>query len=171
MNKEHGIDCMRYRKSTHIAGIDVETIVNELGQFVLTIKDAYYAKNVDVSGNKTDGYFLEFEEEVKPMVVNSINRKTIAAVVKLQKSLTSAESRNIGNWIGVQIELSFDESVKMMGKQVGGIRVKPTQLIKQKQPINQERFTKALDAIKSGKFDKDKLINDYILTEEQIAQL
>jgi hypothetical protein len=171
MNKEHGIDCMRYRKSTHIAGIDVETIVNELGQCILTIKDAYYAKNVDVSGNKTDGYFLEFEEEVKPMVINSINRKTIAAVVKLQKSLTSAESRNIGNWIGVQIELSFDESVKMMGKQVGGIRVKPTQLIKQKQPINQERFTKALEAIKSGKFDKDKLIADYILTEEQIAQL
>jgi len=171
MNKEHGIDCMRYRKSTHIAGIDVETIVNELSQCVLTIKDAYYAKNVDVSGNKTDGYFLEFEEEVKPMVLNSINRKTIAAVVKLQKSLTSAESRNIGNWIGVQIELSFDESVKMMGKQVGGIRVKLTQLIKQKQPINQERFTKALDAIKSGKFDKDKLIKDYILTEEQIAQL
>jgi hypothetical protein len=171
MEKEREIDCMRYRKSTHTAGIDVETIVNELGQCVLTIKDAYYAKNVDVSGNKTDGYFLEFEEEVKPMFVNSINRKTIAAVVKLQKSLTSAKSRNIGNWIGVQIELSFDESVKMMGKQVGGIRVKPTQLIKQKQPINQERFTKALDAIKSGKFDKDKLIADYILTEEQIAQL
>ena len=171
MNKEHEIDCMKYRKSTHIAGIDVETIVTELGQCVLTIKDAFYSRNVDVSGNKTDGYFLEFEEDVKPMVVNSINRKTIAAVVKLQKSLTSAESRNIGNWIGVVIELSFDESVKMMGKQVGGIRVKPTQLIKQKQPITPERFAKALDAIKAGKFDKEKLVNDYVLTEEQIAQL
>ena len=171
MNKEHEIDCMKYRKSTHIAGIDVETIVTELGQCVLTIKDAYYARGIDVSGNKTDGYFLEFEEDVKPMVVNSINRKTIAAVVKLQKSLTSAESRNIGNWIGVQIELSFDESVKMMGKQVGGIRVKPTQLIKQKQPITQERFAKALDAIKAGKFDKEQLIKDYVLTEEQLEQL
>ena len=171
MNKEHEIDCMKYRKSTHIAGIDVETIVTELGQCVLTIKDAFYSRNVDVSGNKTDGYFLEFEEDVKPMVVNSINRKTIAAVVKLQKSLTSAESRNIGNWIGVVIELSFDESVKMMGKQVGGIRVKPTQLIKQKQPITPERFAKALEAIKAGKFDKDKLVNDYVLTEEQLEQL
>ena len=171
MNKEHEIDCMKYRKSTHIAGIDVETIVTELGQCVLTIKDAYYARGIDVSGNKTDGYFLEFEEDVKPMVVNSINRKTIAAVVKLQKSLTSAESRNIGNWIGVVIELSFDESVKMMGKQVGGIRVKPTQLIKQKQPITPERFAKALEAIKAGKFDKEKLVNDYVLTEQQLEQL
>jgi hypothetical protein len=171
MNKEHEIDCMKYRKSTHIAGIDVETIVTELGQCVLTIKDAYYARGVDVSGNKTDGYFLEFEEDVKPMVVNSINRKTITDIIKIQKSLDSASARNIGNWIGVVIELSFDPSVTF-GKQVkGGIRVKPTQLIKQKQPINQERFTKALEAIKSGKFDKDKLIADYILTEEQIAQL
>ena len=171
MEKEREIDCMRYRKSTHLAGIDVETIIAEMGSCILTIKDAFYSRNVDVSGNKTDGYFLDFEENVKPMVVNSINRKTIAAVVKLQKSLTSAESRNIGNWIGVVIELSFDESVKMMGKQVGGIRVKPTQLIKQKQPITPERFAKALDAIKAGKFDKEKLVNDYVLTEQQLEQL
>jgi len=59
----------------------------------------------------------------------------------------------------------------MIGKQVGGIRVKPTQLIKQKQPISPERFAKALDAIKAGKFDKEQLIKDYVLTEEQIAQL
>ena len=171
MNKEHEIDCMKYRKSTHIAGIDVETIVTELGQCVLTIKDAYYARGIDVSGNKTDGYFLEFEEDVKPMVVNSINRKTITDIVKIQKSLDSASARNIGNWIGVQIELSFDSSVKMMNKVVGGIRVKPTQLIKQKQPITPERFAKALDAIKAGKFDKEKLVNDYVLTEQQLEQL
>ena len=171
MNKEHEIDCMKYRKSTHLAGIDVETIVTELGQCVLTIKDAYYARGIDVSGNKTDGYFLQFEEDVKDMVVNSINRKTIAAVVKLQKSLTSAESRNIGNWIGVVIELSFDESVKMMGKQVGGIRVKPTQLIKQKQPITSERFAKALDAIKAGNYTVELLKESCLLTEEQIEQL
>lgn len=171
MEKEREIDCMRYRKSTHIAGIDVETIVTELGQCVLTIKDAFYSRNVDVSGNKTDGYFLEFEEDVKPMVVNSINRKTITDIVKIQKSLDSANARNIGNWIGIKIELSFDASVTF-GKQVkGGIRVLPTQLIKQKQLITPERFAKALDAIKAGKFDKEQLIKDYVLTEEQLEQL
>ena len=81
--------------------------------------------------------------------------------------MTSAESRNIGNWIGVQIELSFDESVKMMGKQVGGIRVKPTQLIKEKGTITDERFNTALEAIKSGKFDKEKLVSDFMLTATQ----
>lgn len=120
---EKNIDCMKYRKSTHLAGIDVETIVNEKGTCILTIKDAYYNTCVDVSGNKTDGYFIEFSEGLKPMVVNSINRKTISAIVKINKNISSVESRNIGNWIGSKIELIFDDSVKMMGKITGGIRV------------------------------------------------
>ena len=75
---ERNIDAMKYRKSTHLAGVDVEMIIAEKGDCILTIKDSYYNTNVDVSGNNTDGYFLEFEENVKPMVVNSINRKTIS---------------------------------------------------------------------------------------------
>jgi hypothetical protein len=165
--KQENIDCMKYRKSTHIAGIDVETIITEKGKCVLTIKEAYYSTGVDVSGNKTDGYFLEFVEGVKPMVVNSGNRKKIADIVKELKKLTSIESRNIGNWIGVQIELFFDPSIKF-GKEVkGGIVVKPKVVIKEKQPITDERFNTALEAIKSGKFDKDKLVSDFMLTSTQ----
>lgn len=123
--KESNIDCMKYRKSTHLAGVDVETIVDDKGSCILTIKEAYYNTGVDVSGNRTDGYFVEFVEPVKPMVVNSVNRKTIANIVKNNKGVSSVESRNIGNWIGTRIELIFDDSVKMMGKITGGIRIKP----------------------------------------------
>ena len=124
MNKEENIDCMKYRKSTHIAGVDVDMIVAEKGKCIVTIKEAYYAKNVDVSGNKTNGYFLEFAEDLKPMVVNSTNRATIAKILKDASKLSAAESRNIGNWLGLKIELTFDSTVKMMGKITGGIRVK-----------------------------------------------
>lgn len=123
---ERNIDAMKYRKSTHLAGVDVEMIIAEKGNCILTIKDAYYNTNVDVSGNKTDGYFIVFEENVKDMVVNSLNRKTISNIVKTNKNCTAVESRNIGNWVGQTIELTFDASVKMMGKVTGGIRVKPT---------------------------------------------
>jgi len=171
MNKELNIDCQKYRKSTHIAGIDVETIIAEKGQCILTIKECYYAKSVDVSGNKTDGYFIDFVEDVKSMVVNSTNRKTITAVIKSIKKCTSTEARNIGNWAGVQIELGFDESVKMLGKQVGGIRVRSTQFIKEKQPITPERFKSALEAIKAGNYTVELLKESCSLTEEQIQQL
>ena len=122
---EKNIDCMKYRKSTHLAGVDVETIIAEKGNCILTIKEAYYNTNVDVSGNKSDGYFIEFVEGLKPMMVNSTNRKTISSNIKLLKKCTSTESRNIGNWKGLKIELLFDPDVKMMGKLVGGIRVSP----------------------------------------------
>ena len=65
----------------------------------------------------------------------------------------------------------YREKHHVIPRCMGGIRVKPTQLIKQKQPISPERFAKALDAIKAGKFDKEQLIKDYVLTEEQIEQL
>ncbi len=123
--KETDIDSMKYRKSTHLAGIDVEAIVESKGSCVLTIKEAYYDRGVDVSGNKTDGYFIEFEEGVKDMVANSGNRKIINDIVKEKLGCNSAESRKLPNWKGVQIDLWFDPAVKMMGKVTGGIKVKP----------------------------------------------
>ena len=55
----------------------------------------------------------------------SFNSQIISGVVKNNKGVSSVESRNIGNWIGTRIELIFDDSVKMMGKITGGIRIKP----------------------------------------------
>jgi len=125
--QERDVDSMKYRKSTHLAGVDVEMLMAESkdGKCNVTINDAYYAKGVDVSGNKTDGYFIEFEENIKGMMVNSGNRKNINKIVKVKKGLSNVESRNLTNWIGVRINLYFDEGVKMMGKMVGGIKVSP----------------------------------------------
>lgn len=145
MSLERNIDAMKYRKSTHLAGVDVEMIIAEKGNCILTIKDSYYNTNVDVSGNNTDGYFLEFEENVKPMVVNSVNRKTISNIIKMNKGCSAVESRNIGNWIGQTIELIFDSSIRMMGKNTGGIRVKPTS------PIPNVDDKKALELLNTSK--------------------
>ena len=123
--RETNIDSMKYRKHTHLAGVDVDIIVKEKGKCILTIKEAYYSKSVDVSGNKTDGYFIDFMENVPSMVVNSTNRATVSSIVKIKNKCTSTESRNIGNWKGLTIELTFDPNVRMMGKITGGIRVSP----------------------------------------------
>ena len=121
--KEFDIDCMKYRKSTHLASVDVEAIIAEKGSCELTIKLAYYEKGVDVSGTKTDAYFLKFEEPVKDMVINSGNRKKIAGIIQESLKCTPVESRNISNWKGLKIGLIVDPNVKMMGQVVGGIIV------------------------------------------------
>ena len=152
--KEKNIDCMKYRKSTHLAGIDVETMIAEIGMCELTIKEAYYSKSEFVNGKKVgvevcgkilDGYFIEFVEDVKPMMVNSTNRKQIALIYKNLNKCTPAESRNIGNWAGLKIELEFDDSVKMKGQVTGGIRVK------YKLPINEAKDEKALSLLSNCK--------------------
>jgi len=169
--KETNVDCMKYRKSTHVAGVDVEAIIAEKGKCILTIKEAYYSKGVDVSGNKTDGYFLEFMEDVKPMVVNSGNRKTIALLCKTEKNISSIDSRNISNWVGMRIELIFDPNVKMMGQIVGGIKVKPQSVVIEKKPLSEANFVKALESIKNGTYSVESLKNDFKLTNEQLERL
>lgn len=145
MIMERNIDSMKYRKSTHLASVDVEMIIAEKGNCILTIKDAYYNTNVNVSGEKKDGYFIIFEEPVKPFLVNSVNKNTISKIYKQEKNSTPVESRNIGNWIGMKIELTTDDNVKMMGKIVSGIRVKPTS------PIPNVDDKNALKVLKDSK--------------------
>lgn len=163
--KETNIDSMKYRKSTHLAGIDVETIIADKGSCILTIKEAFYDTNVDVSGNKTSGYFIEFEENVKPMVANSGNRKIIGNILKATKNLTSTDSRNIGNWKGLKIELLFDPTVKMMGKVIGGIKVAEKyelpELVK-----DSENFNKCKTAIEKSGFTIEQIKAKYKVSKE-----
>jgi hypothetical protein len=146
--KETNIDCMKHRKSTHLAGVDVEAIIAEKGKCILTIKEAYYETGVNVSGNKIDGYFIEFVEDVKPMVVNSGNRKTISKMIQIAKKIEAVESRNLMSWNGFTIELQFNPNVKMMSQIVGGIVVSPiAPIIEKVKPIFDEaKFEKAFIA-------------------------
>jgi hypothetical protein len=166
MEKEINIDCLKYRKSTHLASVDVESIIAEKGKCVLKIKEAYYSKGVNVSGNKTDGYFLEFDGiDIKPMVVNSTNRKKIAGLVKNAKGVDDVASRNIGNWVGLEIELFVDKGVKMMGETVDGIRVKGLAI---ELPILDEKHAKfkaVKDSLKNG-FTIEQVKTKYQVSEE-----
>ena len=152
---------MKYRKSTHLAGVDVDIIIAEKGKCVLTIKESYYSTGIDVSGNKTDGYFIEFVEDVKPMVINSTNRKIVASIVKIKNKCSSTESRNIANWKALSIELVFDESIKMMGKKTGGIRVSPIS------PIVKVDDKKGIELLMSSKTLKELQAKWGFLSKEE----
>ena len=162
--KEHNIDAMKYRKHTHLAGVDVSIIASEKGNCILTIKDAYYSKGVDVSGNRTDGYFLEFVEDVMDMVVNSSNRKQISQNLVLDKGLSLIDSRNIGNWIGYKIELYHDETIRMMGKVVGGIRVKGFKALPNLEP-NTPNFDAVKKALQGGNYTIEQVKTKYNVTD------
>jgi len=178
--KETQIDCMKYRTSTHLASVDVDTIIAEKGKCIVTIRDTYYSKAETVNGKKVgenvngkvvDGYFLLFKEDLKPMMVNSGNRKKIAMLVKMAKNCSNSDSRNIGNWIGMQIELLYDPNVTFGNNVTGGIVVSDKPVIKTKTALTDAQFDKALVSIANGTFTAEKLKEDFILTDEQLGKL
>lgn len=120
MEKITDIDSMKFRTSTHLAGVDVEAMENPF----VTIKEAYYGKDVQMNGKKSAGYFIEFIEDIKPMCVNSGNRKTINQIVKTLRNCTSVESRNLTNWVGIKLELYFEPNRSFAGVKTGGIGIK-----------------------------------------------
>lgn len=167
--KEHDIDSMKYRKHTHLAGVDVEMITAENGSCIVTIKDAFFSRGVDVSGTKTDAYFLEFEEDIMDMVCNSTNRKRIANNLMIEKKITPLESRNIGNWIGLKISLKFDPSIKMMGKVTGGIVVDSIRILSDL-IIDSDNFKAVKKALQSGNYTIEQVKTKYHVTDD-VAKL
>jgi hypothetical protein len=177
--KIYNIDCMKHRKSTHLASVDVEAIIAEKGKCILTIKEAYYSPisddpntgkkiGINVNGKLQDGYFLEFVEDVKPMVVNSGNRKTIAKMVQLSKGIVAVESRNLMSWNGFKIELLFDPNIKFGKETTGGIVVSPiAPIIEKKKPtFKEEHFEKAFNANATI----ETITNGFITNEEILTK-
>lgn len=171
--REENIDCRKYRKSTHLAAADLDAMSIEGKPLIFTIKECWYETKVDVSGSSTDGYFCSFVEPIKDMVINSTNRKTIAGFAKLNGH-NEVDCWNIGNWVGIKIELYPLRDIKAFGKIQDGIRIKPLQPVttpKAKPSFTQENFAKAhenkatIDLIKTKyeiSTDMEILYNDYV---------
>ncbi len=159
--KEENVDAMKYRKATHLAGVDVDLMDNK----IVTIKKCWYETQVNVSGNKTNGYFLSFVEDFKDMVVNSSNRKTIINIVKNTKQLPTKEARNTKSWEGLRIELYFDETVTMMGKVTGGIRIKAHAPVLPELLPNTPQWDKVVEAL-AGVYTMDQIKTKYSISNE-----
>lgn len=144
--REDNIDCRKYRKSTHLASADLDAMEVEGKKLIFTIKEAWYETAVDVSGDKTDGYFCSFIEPIKNMLINSTNRTVIAGFAK-QNGFEGLDCWNIGNWKGIKLEFWVKRDVKMMGTIKEGIRIKPLQPKDKVKPLfNEDNFEKAKEA-------------------------
>lgn len=123
-------------KSDHLGIADLEDWVEEKKPLVFTISHAQQEMGITVAGRNGDFNVVYFKEQIKPLVVNSTNGKQISLF---------AGSPFVEDWNNIVIELYIDESVKMKGEVVGGIRIKPTQPVaKAKKPFTEANFEKAL---------------------------
>lgn len=93
---------------------------------------------------------------MKPVVLNSTNIKAVARITG---------SNFIEDWVGKEITL-YVQKVKAFGEMHDAIRIKKP-IAKQKPTIDDDRFNKAVESIKSKEYTKDKLKASFTLTIKQ----
>jgi hypothetical protein len=83
---------------------------------ILVTIDHLSQKNIAMEGESADmKHCLHFQEDIKPLILNSTNAQLIARAVG---------SEETDEWKGKQVVLFNDPNVSFKGELVGGIRVR-----------------------------------------------
>ena len=82
MENQNKTDWRKFRKSTHLASADLDVLESEGKKLIFTIQEIKFEKNVNVSGQKMDGFFCYFKEDIKPLKIINTNLKTLSVFAK-----------------------------------------------------------------------------------------
>ena len=93
-----------------------EDVLDVGGEVTLTIARCRKHENVEFEAGRTEPtvYTVEFKGAEKQMILNSVNRKSLAALC----------GRDVGGWTGKRVCVYVDPNVRMMGKTVNGLRIR-----------------------------------------------
>lgn len=150
-------------KSDYLGQADIEDYIEEGKSLIFTIKEVkQYVKTNDknsgisVAGKVVSANIAYFTDpKVKPLVLNATNSKIV-------KSFANG-SPFVDDWKNITIELYVDETVKMKGDVVGGVRIKPVQpKASVKRIFTVDNFEKA----KTAGADIDKVKTIYTVSKE-----
>lgn len=125
----------------------------------VTIK-AIEKENVKNSDGREEEVVVAHLENQKPFILNKTNARAISYVLR---------SNYIEDWIGKSIQL-YVAQVSAFGSTVEALRVRDFQP-KGKEKLSGDRFTKMVQAIEEGKFEKIKAYERFDLTLNQKKQI
>lgn len=130
------------------------------GDTTVTITKAMYEEVTGEKGRVDRCLVIYFSEFENGMIVNVTNSKTIQQIYN---------EKEPAKWAGKKITLYVDPNVSIKGEKVGGIRIRPVAPTKQR--LNADRFTKMLQAVEAGQYDKLQALERFELTDTQQKQL
>lgn len=150
-------------KSDHLGVADLEEFIeqNPGAPLYFTIREVRQEFGKSVAGKKGDFNIAYFNEPIKPWVLNAGNAKIIKGF--------AGNDPFVENWKNIKVELYVDDSVKMKGETVGGVRVRPVQPMAQSQekpPFTEQHFKNA----HAAKADANKIRERFTLTPEMEAK-
>lgn len=145
----------KVHKSDHLGVADLEELIEAKTPLIFTIKEVRQEMGVKVAGVKGNHNIAYFKEKIKPLVLNVANSKVL-------KSFNGGSSF-IEDWANTLIELRIDETVKMKGETVGGVRINAVQpVIKEKPEFVESMFEKAAQQNASIEFIEQR----YTISDE-----
>lgn len=158
-----GTDWRQFRKSTHLAQADVEILQQKGHNLIFTIAHVQHEFATNINGKNQDATICYFTEQgIKPMVLNTENRNTLAGFTQAN-GVPREYCHMVENWKNLVIELFVNPDVKMKGKVTGGVRIRPVQPKQKEKPLfTQEMFENA----KQAGATVQSISEHYIITEE-----
>lgn len=154
-NKKHHYRAIA--KSDHLGVADLEDFIEEKRAMVFTIKEVKQEIGATVAGKKGNFNIAYFSEKIKPLVLNSTNSKVI-------KSFANG-SPFVEDWKNITVELFIDETVKMKGDLVGGIRIRSVKPTMPFLTTSTAAYPKVVEHIRGGGSIED-VEKKYILSVE-----
>jgi len=116
-------------KSDHLGVADLEEYLEQGSALIFTISHVRQEINAKVAGKKINANIAYFEENIKPLVLNATNSKTMSKL---------CNSCFVENWQNIPVQLFIDKTAQLMGQVVGGVRVSPKVIRKQKPVITKD---------------------------------
>lgn len=149
-------------KSDHLGSADLEDFTEQGTKLVFTIREVKQEKQAKVAGKKIDANIAYFVENIKPLVLNATNSKTVKSFARTKEHPNG--SPFVEDWKNLIIELYVDDNVQMKGEKTQGVRIRPVQpVIKKEKPVFLEtNFEKA----KSANATIEKIKERYIVSAE-----
>lgn len=148
MSEQNKTHYRKVFKSDHLGQADLEDFIESGSNLIFNIHHVNQEMNAKVAGKKINANIAYFNEQIKPLVLNATNSKTL-------RQLTG--SSFVEDWQNVPVQLYIDHNVKMKGDVVGGVRISPKAVKVQQQVTrdNAKLWKGAVTAYKrDGNFNK-----------------
>lgn len=142
-------------KSDHLGSADLEDLIEAKQPLIFTIREVRQEFDKSVAGKKGNFNIAYFVENIKPLVLNATNSKVVKGF--------AGNSPFVEDWKNIKIELYIDESVKMKGEVVGGVRIK---LVQPKEKVKAEFNESHFENAKLANATIEQIMMKYTITEE-----
>lgn len=126
------------------------------GEDVTVTIDYVVREMITGTGGKKEECTVAHLQGVKPFILNATNSKTIAKLY----------GPYIEDWAGKPITL-FASTAKLAGDTVECLRIRPKVAVRTKSEISDDRLTRAIEAVKGGTYERQKLLDGFTFTKEQ----